>query len=56
MDETTLKLLIGVLSSLILILVTALKMSHDRYREIKLKLSDKKYETYSEIIATLSVC
>jgi len=53
MDETTLKLFIGLLSSLILILVTALKMSHDRYREIKLKLSDKKYETYSEIIATL---
>jgi hypothetical protein len=28
-------------------------MYHDQYREIKLKLSDKKYDTYSEIIATL---
>ena len=53
MDELTLKLVIGLLSGLILILVTVLKMFHDRYREIKLKLSDKKYETYSEIIATL---
>ena len=50
MDEQTLKLIIGLLSGLILILVTVIKMSHDRYREIKLKLSDKKYETYSEII------
>jgi flagellar motor component MotA len=53
MDELTLKLIIGLLSGLILFLVTVLKMFHDRYREIKLKLSDKKYETYSEIIATL---
>lgn len=53
MDELTLKLIIGLLSGLILFLVTVLKMIHDRYREIKLKLSDKKYETYSEIIATL---
>jgi hypothetical protein len=46
-------MIIGLLSGLILILVTVLKMSHDRYREIKLKLSDKKYETYSEIITIL---
>ena len=53
MDEMTLKLIIGLLSGLILFLATIIKMYHDRYREIKLKLSDKKYETYSEIIATL---
>lgn len=53
MDELTLKLTIGLLSGLILILITVLKMYHDRYREIKLKLSDKKYDTYSEIITTL---
>ncbi len=53
MDETTLKLIIGLLSGIIVLLATVLKMYHDRYREVKLKLSDKKYETYSEIIATL---
>lgn len=53
MDELTLKLTIDLLSGLILILITVLKMYHDRYREIKLKLSDKKYDTYSEIISTL---
>lgn len=53
MNELTLKLIIGLLSGLILFLITVLKMFHDRYREIKLKLSDKKYETYSAIIATL---
>jgi len=53
MDEMTLKLIIGLLSGIIVLLATVLKMYHDRYREVKLKLSDKKYETYSEIIATL---
>lgn len=53
MDDTTFKLIIGLLSGVIIFLGTILKMYHDRYREIKLKLSDKKYETYSEIIATL---
>ena len=53
MDDTTFKLIIGLLSGIIIFLGTILKMSHDQYREIKLKLSDKKYETYSEIIATL---
>jgi len=53
MDDTTLKLIIGILSGIIILLETILKMYHDRYREVQLKLSDKKYETYSEIIATL---
>jgi hypothetical protein len=53
MDELVLKLIIGLLSGCILLLVTGLKMFHDRYREIKLKLSDKKYETYSEINSPL---
>jgi hypothetical protein len=53
MDELVLKLIIGLLSGFILLLVTGLKMFHDRYREIKLKLSDKKYETYSEINSPL---
>jgi len=53
MDDTTLKLIIGVLTGVIILLGTILKMYHDRYREVQLKLSDKKYETYSEIIATL---
>jgi len=53
MDDTALKLIIGLLSAIIIFLGTISKMYHDRYREIKLKLSDKKYETYSEIIATL---
>jgi hypothetical protein len=53
MDEVTFKLIIGLLSGIIIFLGTILKMYHDQYREIKLKLSDKKYETYSEIIATL---
>lgn len=53
MDELTLKLIIGLLSTVVLILITFIKMYHDRYREVKLKLSDKKYNTYSEIIATL---
>lgn len=53
MDDTTFKLIIGLLSGIIVFLGTILKMYHDRYREIKLKLSDRKYDTYSEIIATL---
>ncbi len=53
MDETTLKLIIGILSGVIILFGTIIKMYHDRYREVQLKLSDKKYETYSEIIAIL---
>ena len=53
MDETVLKLLVAILSGVIILLGTVIKMYHDRYREIQMKLSDKKYETYSEITATL---
>lgn len=53
MDETTTQLIIVGLSSAVAILLGLLKMYHERYREIKLKLSDKKYETYSEILSTL---
>ena len=53
MDDITAKILLGVLSTTVLLLLGLLKMYHDRLREIKLKLSDKKYDTYFEIIATL---
>lgn len=53
MGETSLKILVGLLSGLTALLIAIIKMYHDRYREIKIKLSDKKYNTYSEIIATL---
>lgn len=53
MDDTTLKLIIGILTAVLILFGTIIKMYHDKYREVQLKLSDKKYETYSEIIATL---
>lgn len=53
MDEITAKILLGVLSTTVILLLGLLKMYHDRLREVKLKLSDKKYDTYFEIIATL---
>lgn len=53
MSEQNLKILIGILAALIAFLSTVIKMYHDKNREIELKLSDKKYSAYSEIIATL---
>ena len=53
MSEDNLKITIGLLVGLIGLLSTVIKMYHDKNREIELKLSDKKYSTYSEIITTL---
>lgn len=53
MSEILFTSIVSILSSIIILLGVILKMYHDRYREIKLKLSDKKYQTYSEIITVL---
>lgn len=53
MSEVLFTSILGVLSSIIILLGVIVKMYHDRYREIKLKLSDKQYQAYSEIITVL---
>ena len=53
MDDITVKIIIAILSSSVALLLGIIKMYNDRLREIKLKLSDKKYHTYSEIVGTL---
>lgn len=52
-DEEILKVMLAVLSTVTVILVTWIKLQSDKIRDIKSKLSDKKYDTYFEIIATL---
>lgn len=53
LDEQILKILLAFLSAVTVILVTWIKLQSDKIREIRSKLSDKKYDTYFEIIATL---
>ncbi|QEL03441.1 hypothetical protein FKG96_22285 [Olivibacter sp. LS-1] len=53
MDEQILKITIALLSSGVVILGTWLKIYHDKLRDIKAKLSDKKYQTYYELLAIL---
>lgn len=53
MDEQTLKILLAIFSTSTLIFATWLKIQSDKIRDIKSKLSDKKYQTYHEILAIL---
>lgn len=53
MDEQTLKILLAIFSTSTLIFATWLKIQSDKIRYIKSKLSDKKYQTYHEILAIL---
>ena len=53
MDEQTLKILLAIFSTSTLIFATWLKIQSDKIRDIKSKLSDKKYQTYQEILAIL---
>src|SRR5690606_37464325 len=53
MDETELKIALAILSAFSLTLVTFIKIQSDKIRDIKAKLSDKKYSTYHEILAIL---
>ena len=53
MDEQTLKILLAIFSTSTLIFATWLKIQSDRIRDIKSKLSDKKYQTYHEILSIL---
>jgi hypothetical protein len=53
MDETELKIALAILSALSLTLVTLIKIQSDKIRDIKAKLSDKKYSTYHEILTIL---
>jgi len=53
MDEQTLKILLAIFSTSTLIFATWLKIQSDKIRDIKSKLSDKKYQTYHDILAIL---
>jgi len=53
MDETELKIALAILSAFSLTLVTLIKIQSDKIRDIKAKLSDKKYSTYHEILTIL---
>jgi len=53
MNEQILKISIAFLSGGVVILGTWLKIYHDKLRDIKSKLSEKKYQTYNEILAIL---
>jgi len=53
MEEQTLKILLAIFSTSTLIFATWLKIQSDKIREIKSKLSDKKYQTYHEILSIL---
>lgn len=53
MDEQTLKVLLAIFSTSTLIFATWLKIQSDKIRDIKSKVSDKKYKTYYEILAIL---
>ncbi|SEG09266.1 hypothetical protein [Algoriphagus boritolerans] len=53
MDETELKIALAILSAFSLTLVTFIKIQSDKIRDIKAKLSDKKYSTYHEILTIL---
>lgn len=53
MDEKELKIALAILSAVSLTLVTLLKIKSDKIRDIKAKLSDKKYSTYHEILTIL---
>jgi hypothetical protein len=49
--ETT--IIFGILSCIIAFLTTIIIIKHAQYRKIVLKLSDKKYKIYSEIVTVL---
>ena len=53
MEETELKIALAILSAFSLTLVTLIKIQSDKIRDIKAKLSDKKYSTYHEILTIL---
>lgn len=53
MDEQTLQILLAIFSATTLVSVSWLKIQNDKIRDIKSKLSDKKYQTYHEILAIL---
>ena len=53
MEEQTLKILLAIFSTSTLIFATWLKIQSDKIRDIKSKLSDKKYQTYHELLAIL---
>ncbi len=53
MDNNTLEIVIALLSAFSLMLVTLLTIQSDKIRDIKAKLSDKKYSTYNEILTIL---
>lgn len=53
MNESELKIALAILSTISLILVTYIKIQSDKIRDIKAKLSDKKYSTYHEILTIL---
>ena len=53
MDDQTLKILLAIFSTSTLIFATWLKIQSDKIRDIKSKVSDKKYQTYHEMLAIL---
>ncbi|MBL0309179.1 MAG: hypothetical protein IPP77_05740 [Bacteroidetes bacterium] len=53
MSQSSLQVLIGVLSILVVLITVFLKKSHDELRDVKSKLSEKKFDTYNEILAVL---
>lgn len=53
MDEQTLKILLAIFSTSTVIFATWLKIQSDKIRDIKSKLSDKKYQAYHEILSIL---
>ena len=46
-------IIIGIATIIVMILLAVLGISHAQYREVLLKLSDKKYKIYSEIVTIL---
>ena len=46
-------IIVGIFSGIIAFLTTIILIKHAQYREVVLKLSDKKYKIYSEIVTIL---
>ena len=53
LNKQTLEILLAILSTLTVIFGAWLKIQSDKLRDIKSKLSDKKYNTYQEILSIL---